>query len=218
MTLPSLDPTGLIPPVLDWRGIPRHFMHPGEMEVLVGLVRGAHAVRMAEFGCNEGRTAKALLRHVSSLTCYVGVDVPRGHVPSLPVQRREVPRRPGRLVRHDRRFRLLTPPRGTADLGADELMAAAGGPLDVVFIDGDHGAAAVRHDSALARAALRPGGLIVWHDVHDDPVVQVKAVLEDLRAEGHDIVHYGGTWFAFQVLPLDSAGWTPRATADAAAS
>jgi predicted O-methyltransferase YrrM len=37
-------------------------------------------------------------------------------------------------------------------------------PYDFIFIDGNHRLEAVRRDSALALACVRPGGVITWHD------------------------------------------------------
>jgi predicted O-methyltransferase YrrM len=71
-------------------------------------------------------------------------------------------------------------------------------PADAVFIDGDHGCLAVEHDSALARALVRPGGIIVYHDYHELGTVDVKPVLDLLHRGGRNIEHVEGTWLAFE--------------------
>lgn len=146
-----------------------------------------------EIGANSGRTAKAILRNVPGIERYVGIEVPVTYVPPKLVQRREVLPNPGELALDDARFRLLIARRGSADLGADDLPRC-----DAMFIDGDHSADAVRHDYALARALVRPGGIIVFHDDHGGDVVDVSGVLDGLAACGADIVHVEGTWLAFQ--------------------
>ncbi len=83
--------------------------------------------------------------------------------------------------------------RGTLDLTAEDLPAC-----DVVFIDGDHSVSAVLHDYALAKAIVRPGGIIVFHDDNGLPVVDVSLVLDSLCAGGADIQHVAGTWLAFE--------------------
>jgi len=66
-----------------------------------------------------------------------------------------------------------------------------------VFIDGDHSAAAVAHDSALAFAICQAGGVVIWHDYHTGLNVEVKPVLDRLAAEGRPITLVQGTWIAF---------------------
>ena len=40
------------------------------------------------------------------------------------------------------------------------------------------------HDTALAGAVMRPGGIIMWHDYHDLGTVDVKSVLESYAPRG----------------------------------
>lgn len=42
------------------------------------------------------------------------------------------------------------------------------GPFGLVFVDGDHGAAAVRADVEAARKLLAPGGVLACHDYGED--------------------------------------------------
>jgi predicted O-methyltransferase YrrM len=88
---------------------------------------------------------------------------------------------------------LVLRPRGSLDLTLQDLP-----PADAVFIDGDHGCLAVEHDSALARALVRPGGIIVYHDYHELGTVDVKPVLDLLHRGGRNIEHVEGTWLAFE--------------------
>ncbi len=172
--------------------MPRRFMNPGELEVLVALVASVQPRGVLEFGVNVGRTARMILDHVPGIERYQGVDVPLGYVPAMAVQRAEVPARPGELVASDPRFELILRPRGSHDLTPAELA-----PCDAVFIDGDHSRAGVLQDTALARAVLRPGGVIVWHDYHGLGTVDVRDVLDEMHAAGADIVAVDGTWLAF---------------------
>jgi predicted O-methyltransferase YrrM len=180
---------------IDWTGLPRRFMNPGELEVLVALARQVAPTAVVEIGVNQGRTALALLDNVPSIVRYYGVDVPPGTMLPLPVQAKEVPARAGELAVHDPRFRLILRTRGSLDLTpADDDLPR---PADFVFIDGDHSRAAVEHDSRLARTLCRPGGIIVWHDYHDLGTVDVCEVLEELAAAGAPIAAIAGTWLAF---------------------
>lgn len=171
--------------------MPERYVNPGELDVLIHLMQGARVV--AEFGCNNGRTAAAVLRNVPTIERYIGVDVPPGYEFACKVQAREVPVRPGELALSDGRFELLLRERGTFDLTADDLPAC-----DAVFIDGDHSEAAVLNDYALARAVVRSGGIIIFHDDNGLPVVDVSRVLDGLCERGANIQHVAGTWLAFE--------------------
>jgi predicted O-methyltransferase YrrM len=197
MSLPTVPQSRFDVRPIDWAGLPRRYMNPGELEVLIALVRSVSPRHVTEIGVNAGRTAKAILANVPGIERYTGIDVMPGYVPAKAVQRHEVPANPGELVKDDARFHMVVRPRGSLDLTPQDLP-----PADVVFIDGDHGRAAVEHDSAIARAIVRPGGIIVWHDVHDLGTVDVKDVVESLHRDGRDIVHVEGTWLAFEQLTL----------------
>ena len=191
MRLPIVDQAQLDVRPIDWTGLTRRFMNPGELEVLVALAREVAPAAVVEIGVNQGRTALALLHNVPSIVRYCGVDVPPGTMLPLPVQAKEVPAQAGELAMHDPRFRLILRARGSLDLTpADDDLPL---PADFVFIDGDHSRAAVEHDSRLARALCRPGGMIVWHDYHDLGTVDVREVLEELAVAGAPIAAVAGT-------------------------
>lgn len=185
-------------PPLDMPGFDKRYFNPGELERLITLVRGVSPRVMVEFGCNEGRAARAILRNVPTITQYVGIDVLPGYVARMPCQRNETPKRPGHLVAGDRRFRLILPPRGSFDLSPSDLPAA-----DAVFIDADHSREGVLQDWSLARAILRPGGICVFHDDNRRAVVQVSETLDEIHAGGQEICHVEGTWLAYAKIGAD---------------
>lgn len=191
--MPRTDTTLATEPI-DLAGLPDRYMNPGELEALVALVRSIEAGVVIEFGCNAGRTAAAILRNAPSVYRYVGVDVEPGYRPALAAQRWEVPAadQVGRFALDNPRFELMLRPRGTFDVLASELPLA-----DLVFIDGDHSRPAVLNDFGLARCVTKPGGLIVFHDDNRLPVVEVSETLDELAAEGVEVVHVAGTWLAF---------------------
>jgi len=169
-------------------------MNPGELDTLVALVRSSRHERVIEFGCNSGRTAKVLLREIFDIKEYVGVDVTPGYRTPCVVQQREIPTNPGAFALEDHRFSLILRTRGTWDLNPADLRTA-----DVVFIDGDHSYHAVLNDTKLAKSIIRPGGMIIWHDYHQMPVVEVRQVLDHLYTDyGAKIHHVENTWLAFQ--------------------
>jgi predicted O-methyltransferase YrrM len=196
VTLPlRARPVALRSRWIDLRDLPARFMAPGELEALIAIIRLVEAPRaMLEIGCHQGRTAALCLREIASLQRYVGVDVLPGYRPALAAQRGETSRSPGHHALHDTRFQLLLRPRGSLDLAPADI-----GPVDVAFIDGDHGVEAVRHDTALARAVVRPGGVVIWHD-YGNPAAEVTGVIDDEIARGHDIRQVKGTWLAFEEI------------------
>src|SRR6516162_7665373 len=159
-----------------------------EVELLIALVRSVEPKVMIEIGVNTGLTAKRVLDNVPSLEKYIGIDVPPDHKPAMSCQYSEVPVNPGCYAADDPRFYLLIA--GTP-LTVDDLE-----PCDAVFIDGDHSAAAVAHDSNLARALVRPRGVIVWHDAGNESV-EVTQTLEALNSESWSIKQIDGSWLAY---------------------
>jgi len=168
------------------------YLNDSETAVLVDLVSSVSPRVMVEIGCQTGRTAKTILDSVHTLEAYVGVDVPWDHEPMLSCQRSEIPYTAGLWAAADPRFSVLVHERGSLGVGPQDLE-----PCDAVFIDGDHSAYAVTHDSNLARAVVRPGGIIIWHD-YCNPAVEVTRALDKLYEEGWPIVHVLGTWLAFR--------------------
>lgn len=172
-------------------GLPKRYVHEGELDCLVHLLHGARTV--VEFGCNSGRTAAAILRNVPTVERYIGVDVPVGYRPACRVQRSEIPQIPGELALADSRFELVLSERGSFELTPADLPKC-----DAVFIDGDHSEAGVLNDYALAKAIVRPGGIIVFHDDNGLRTVDVSRVLDGLCDGGAEITHVAGTWLAFE--------------------
>lgn len=148
--------------------------------------------RVIEFGINEGRTAQAILEYVPGIEQYIGVDVPPDYVTAKEVQRGEVPQVAGRLVGGDPRVTLLVPEGGSRSLTPQDLPQ-----IDAAFIDGDHSRDGVEHDTLLAMEAVRPGGIIVWHDYHDLGTVDVREVLNEKHNAGYNLRHVRDTWLVY---------------------
>jgi predicted O-methyltransferase YrrM len=177
----------------DVAGLPTRYFNPGELETLLHLFETVRPKVIIEFGVNTGRNAVAALRNLPGLERYVGIDVTQDYRTHMPVQRGEIPARPGELALHDPRFELIVRPRGSFELTPADLPEA-----DAIFIDADHSRLGVMNDYALARARVRPGGIVIFHDDNGLPVVEVTQTLNELCAEGADIQHVAGTWLAFQ--------------------
>lgn len=166
------------------------YLNSEETSIVVALTDNVAPKVFIEFGCNYGRTAKTLLHHVLSLEKYIGIDVPSEHEPLLACQRSEIPYNAGGFAATDPRFFLLL--RNSLELEARDLE-----PCDAVFIDGDHSERAVLHDSNLACALLRPGGIIIWHD-YGNNAVEVTQALHYLHQQcGWRITPVRDTWLAY---------------------
>jgi predicted O-methyltransferase YrrM len=186
-------------PVIDYQ-VPSLFHYLGNPYLsredtarIVALVKSVNAKVMIEFGCQEGRTAWAILASVPTLQDYFGIDVPPDYIPRLD-QWDEIPKSAGLLVENDPRFRLVIRRRGSFDLRWQDLPFC-----DAVFIDGDHSLEAVIHDSELARALVRSPGVIIWHD-YGNPTVEVTEALDSLAHKGWPIRVIRDTWLAFRMV------------------
>ncbi|KKL86761.1 hypothetical protein LCGC14_1941480, partial [marine sediment metagenome] len=92
---------------------------------------------------------------------------------------------------------------------------AADGPVDVLFIDGDHAYEAVKSDYFTYRHVVRPGGLIALHDTagRSDEHRGVSVFLAQLRSgqlDGrphkiHDIIR-GGTGISYEIAGTGKGG------------
>jgi predicted O-methyltransferase YrrM len=168
--------------------VKRPYMEPGEQEALLALIGSIAPAPevMVEIGVNIGLTAKAVLQHVPSISRYIGIDVEAGYRFEGAWQQHDRPAEPGRLVKGDPRFRLMLRDK-------DQMPQSS----DVVFIDGDHGPRNVLQDSLWAASVVRPGGMIIWHDYGNTPA-EVTGVLDQLHAEGRNLVHIAGTSLVFE--------------------
>jgi len=180
------------PTPVNWSLRSRRYMNPGELETLITLVKSVSPKGVIEFGINDGRTAQALLEYIPGIECYVGIDVPPGFVTAAKVQRGEVPKVAGGLVGVDPRVELIVRAGGSQAVTAQELPH-----VDAAFIDGDHSRGGVENDTRLAIGAVRPGGIVVWHDYHDLGTVDVREVLHEKFDQGWPLQHVEGTWLVY---------------------
>jgi len=63
--------------------------------------------------------------------------------------------------------------------------------MDVVLVDADHQLVSVANDTGRAMDLVKPGGYIIWHDVHDLYGVQVQDFFE--KWFNRDIIRIKGT-------------------------
>jgi predicted O-methyltransferase YrrM len=147
--------TGLIPP--------RTMHSEAEAAMLVALVRGAR--RVVELGVYEGSSAVVLVRALGPGAELVLVDpytvdtrwaaLPQGAYATATGTRLAVGRARGRTGPEVRWLRARSQEVGRS---------WTGGPVDVVFIDGDHSYDGCREDWESWRDHVTPGGFVAFHD------------------------------------------------------
>jgi cephalosporin hydroxylase len=78
-----------------------------------------------------------------------------------------------------------------------------GTELDVLFIDADHSYRGVKADYEMYGPLVRPGGLVVFHDICDHPempMCQVRAFWQSLEGDKEELVTDPPTWGGIGVL------------------
>ena len=130
----------------------------GEILRLLELVRASHPRRLCEIGTAAGGTTFLLARVAAPGAVVVTLDLALrpGQAEALAV-----------LGGHGCRVVGVT-----GDSHGEGAFArvrdAAGGPFDVLFIDGDHRYEGVAADFERFHALVRPGGLVAFHDIMPD--------------------------------------------------
>lgn len=112
---------------------------------------------VAEIGTQFGGTNFLLSQAIPTVTTMVGVD--------LLVQNRA---RLQTFRRPEQRIHLLNGSSQDDAMAARVASALSGHPLDLLFIDGDHRWDGVVSDFLRYRRFVRPGGLVVFHDIIPD--------------------------------------------------
>lgn len=171
-----------------------------DRQILCALSAVYRPHRVLEIGIQEGRTAELLLRVSPWIFRYVGIDVYHDFVPTLPIQRSEVPGEgaAARLAKSDPRLHTLLISGGTA---AIECPNRDIGVCDLIYIDADHSYDGVKRDTELADQIINRSepSVIVWHDYH--PSLPGVVRLLDERAATHKrLVHVEATRIAFEIL------------------
>lgn len=168
------------------------YLSDAERRVLVALARHVRARTVIEFGVQDGQTARCIWDGCGSVRTYVGIDLPLGEAPALASQATEVAAVPGAAVADRKGFRLLRT--NSRDLTPPDLPMA-----DLIFIDGGHDFGTVAHDTTLADAKIRPGGVIVWHDYNAIPGIEVRRLIDERnQTRGDRATLVAATWLVFQ--------------------
>jgi predicted O-methyltransferase YrrM len=125
---------------------------------LLSLVREARPRRLVEIGTGRGGTTFLLSHAAASGSTLVTVDLRfdpplASALPLLAAAGSDI---------------VTFQADSQAEATAAAVRAAAGGRVDVLFVDGDHSCEGVRRDFALYSPLVRPGGLVAFHDIVPD--------------------------------------------------
>lgn len=154
-------------------------------EEILGLLAELHehrAERVVEIGTARGGTLFLLLRSLPPRAHVVSVDLHHGNFGSgyphwkIPLFHAAALGGP--------RLTLLRGSSQTAEMRG-RVLSALGGPADFILIDGDHSYEGARRDFELYRDAVRPGGMIAFHDIvpgRKEVVGGVPRLWEEVRA------------------------------------
>lgn len=146
---------------------------PSELEQMVALYRKHKPKRVLEIGCWDGGTLRVWLTDAYP-TVVVAVD-PEHRNPEA----YEGWRRPRTKLHIGNGFSQ------SADMVA---LIREYAPYDWVFVDGDHGYAAVRADVDLCLPLVQSGGVLLLHDITPSTVEETPGplqVFQELQDQGY---------------------------------
>ena len=156
-----------------------------ELVKMVELYREKRPARVLEIGCWDGGTLREwLTKHTPEVVVAVDLD----HRNRDAYQEWRHP---------DTSLHLYV---GHSQDDAQIAGMRSHAPYDWVFIDADHDEEPVRSDAEVCYSCVRPGGLMLFHDIVPGPGLPVPGpgiVLEELRQAGHkvrEIVEDPGGW------------------------
>lgn len=172
----------------------RGWLTEREGRKLAELARGR---RVLEVGAFAGRSTICMVQVAQSLDVIDPLD---GRATGHPGEMRD--ELVGNLKRYGRSARIFA---GTTEEAAPALPDAS---YDLVFIDGDHSAAALRVDIAHALRLLAHGGVLAFHDYRSPLDPDVTAAVNELLAAGAVLVETADS--VAVVRPATAAGRVAR--------
>ena len=172
-----------------------------ELAPLLGIVAERRPLRIVEIGTGRGGTLWAWCKVAVPDAQLVSVDLRGGPFGGGGYE-------PTRLQAYGRPRQTITLVDG--DSHTSETLAtierAVAGPVDFLFIDGDHDYAGVSSDYAMYSPLVREGGLIAFHDIVPGPPEYVggvprfwqeltgpckREIVDDIGSGGSPIKGYG---------------------------
>jgi predicted O-methyltransferase YrrM len=191
-----------------------------KLKEFAGLARlvGKQPPRVVvEIGTLHGGTLWTWCQLATDEATIVGIDLPGGPFGGGLTDADRL--RVGGYPRRSQTIHLIEADSHAPETKQRLLGLLAGQPVDLLFIDGDHGYAGVKQDFAMYAPLVRPGGLIAFHDVllHEDSDTDVARLWDEIK-DGFE--YYGfldpadvrarGQWGGIGVLVQPLEPETPR--------
>ena len=165
-------------------GLLRPLQDPVELERFLRRAASVHARTVVEIGTARGGTLFLLSCVAEPDARIVSIDLPAGPFGG------GYPPWKGLIYRHlaDARqsLRLIRGDSHKPETFRRAAEALEGREVDLLFIDGDHSYEGAKTDFLKYRSLVRPGGLVVFHDILDsryDPSVNVAPLWRELAGQ-----------------------------------
>ncbi len=174
-------PAELVERVFEYsRGSIRPLQIAEELASLAAQVRQLRPRTVLEIGTANGGTLFLWTRLADAGATIVSIDLPGGKFGGgYPSERGIVYRR---FTRSTQKLHLLRENSHDPRTRAKAVRLFGGEPIDLLFIDGDHTYEGVKQDWEQYSPLVRPGGMVVFHDIagnYDD--TQVKELWDSIK-------------------------------------
>ena len=165
-----------------------------EIRALLDELRATPPRRVLEIGTWKGGTLFLLSRVASPDATLVSVDIPgNGFSGGYPARYKRLYKA---FARDEQTVRLVR--RDSHDSGTvEEVKRLLAGPIDFLFIDGDHSYEGVSRDFECYGPLVRPGGTIAFHDIvpGDESLVGgVPRFWPEVKARYEETAEYVRDW------------------------
>lgn len=183
-------------------------VNPGDRRAIYTIITGLKPQNVLEVGTHIGASTLYIARalkgsdRASSLTT---VDIVNVNAPDAPWKKIGLPQSPVQMLRAlDCAENVIFEKSSSL-----EYLKNTDQKFDFIFLDGDHSAATVYEETALALDALTPGGIIMLHDYYpngkalfpdNNIITGPYRALERIKSENPDI----------QVQPLGALPWETK--------
>jgi predicted O-methyltransferase YrrM len=184
---------------------------PEEVELLCRFLKGRAAEVVLEIGTGRGGTLW-LWSHLEGNKCVISIDLWGGAFGGGPSE--DDMARIENWVDREKETYVNNRDSHKTETLEEVKEALAGRQLDILFIDGDHTYEGCRQDFEMYSPLVKPGGVIVFHDILEHPTelnCHVDKVWTELtpKYEAHEfcVTDSGG---AFNTMPFISVQKTDK--------
>ena len=165
-------------------GFLRPIQDRSELVTLVTRVKALEPSTVLEIGTAKGGTLYLLSKAAKTNATIISCDLPGGlYGGGYPAWKGDIFRK---LISAPQQLHLIRGNSHDAETRRKVVTAIGSAKVDLLFIDGDHSYAGVKHDFMFYRDLVRPGGLIGLHDIlpnRFDPDIDVARFWDEVKME-----------------------------------